>query len=54
MTKHCPDAAFAVHADMKSHTENIQILGTGEANTISNKHKLQTVSSTSAKKLTNH
>jgi len=35
LTRCYPNAAFAVHADMKSHTGNIQTLGRGAANTIS-------------------
>ena len=38
LTRCYPDAAFAVHADMKSHAGNIQALGKGAANTISSKH----------------
>ena len=43
-----PDAAFAVHPDMKSHTGAILTLGKGAANTISSKQKLNTRSSTEA------
>ena len=45
---HYPDAAFAVHQDMKSHTGSIMTLGRGAANTISSKQKLNTRSSTEA------
>jgi len=48
LTRCCPDAAFAVHADMKSHTGNMQTLGRGAANTISSKQKLNTKSSKEA------
>jgi len=48
LKRYYPDAAFAVHADMKSHTRNIQTLGRGAANTISSKQKLNTKSSTEA------
>jgi len=41
LTRYYPDAAFVMHADMKSHTGNIQTLGRGAANTISNKQKAQ-------------
>jgi hypothetical protein len=43
-----PDAAFAVHRDMKSHTGAVLTLGKGAANTISAKQKLNTRSSTEA------
>jgi hypothetical protein len=43
-----PDAAFAVHADMKSHTGGIQTFGRGAATTLSAKQKLNTKSSTEA------
>ena len=48
LARYWPDAAFAVHADMKSHTGNIQSFGRGAANTISQKQKLNTTSSTTA------
>ena len=41
-----PDAAFAVHADMKSHTGAIMTLGKGAVVTISGKQKINTRSST--------
>jgi len=41
-----------VHADVKSHTGNIQSLGRGAANTISSKQKLNTKSSTEAELVT--
>jgi hypothetical protein len=44
--RHFPDAAFAVHQDMKSHTGSILTLGRGAANTFSSKQKLNTKSST--------
>jgi len=47
-TRHFPDAAFALHADMKSHTGNIQTSGKGKASTISSKQKLNTKTSTEA------
>jgi len=47
-TRCYPDAAFDVHAAMKSHAGNIQTLGRGAANTISSKQKLNTKSSTEA------
>jgi len=37
LTRHYPDATFAVHADMKCHTGYIQTLGRGAAITISSK-----------------
>jgi len=37
-----------MHADVKSHTGNIQTFGRGAANTISSKQKLNTKSSTEA------
>ena len=43
-----PDAAFAVHPDMKSHTGAVVISGSGAINTISSKQKLNTRSSTEA------
>lgn len=43
-----PDAAFAVHPDMKSHTGAVMIGGSGAINTISSKQKLNTRSSTEA------
>ncbi len=43
-----PDAAFAVHKDMKSHTGAVLTLGKGAVNTISAKQKLNTRSSTEA------
>jgi hypothetical protein len=43
-----PDAAFAVHADMKSHTGAILTFGKGAVTTISAKQKLNTRSSTEA------
>ena len=43
-----PDAAFAVHADFKSHTGCATTLGRGSFNTISSKQKLNTRSSTEA------
>ena len=43
-----PDAAFAVHQDMKSHTGAVMTLGKGAVNTISAKQKLNTRSSTEA------
>ena len=43
-----PDAAFAVHADMKSHTGGVFTLGKGSLKTISAKQKLNTRSSTEA------
>ena len=46
--KWCPDAAFAVHQDMKSHTGAVITLGKGAVNTISAKQKLNTRSSTEA------
>ena len=33
LTRCHQDAAFAMHADMKSHTGNVQTLGRGEAHT---------------------
>lgn len=42
------DAAFAVHADFKSHTGAVLTLGKGAVNTISTKQKLNTRSSTEA------
>jgi hypothetical protein len=45
---HYPDASFAVHSDMKSHTGSIMTLGLGSANTISGKQTLNTKSSTEA------
>ena len=42
------DAAFAVHADFKSHTGGASTLGKGSITTISNKQKLNTKSSTEA------
>ena len=43
-----PDAAFAVHPDMKSHTGGSLTMGKGSVNTISCKQKLNTRSSTEA------
>jgi hypothetical protein len=43
-----PDAAFAVHNNMRSHTGAVLTLGRGAANTISMKQKLNTRSSTEA------
>ena len=43
-----PDAAFAVHPDMKSHTGAILSVGKGAVNTVSAKQKLNTKSSTEA------
>ena len=43
-----PDAAFAVHPDMKSHTGGVFTAGKGAINTISAKQKLNTRSSTEA------
>ena len=43
-----PDAAFAVHPDMKSHTGICMTMGKGAVNTISAKQKLNTRSSTEA------
>jgi hypothetical protein len=48
MCKWYPDAAFAVHNDMKSHTGAVLTLGKGAVNTISAKQKLNTRSSTEA------
>jgi hypothetical protein len=48
LCKWYPDAAFAVHNDMKSHTGAILTLGKGAVNTISAKQKLNTRSSTEA------
>jgi len=48
LTGHCLDQAVVAHADMRSHTGNIQTLGRGAANTISNKQKFNTKSSTEA------
>ena len=42
------DAAFAVHKDMKSHTGGIMTLGKGAVQTVSQKQKLNTKSSTEA------
>jgi len=47
-TRHFPDATFAMDADMKSHTENIQTSGTGAASTIFSKQKLNAKTSTEA------
>jgi len=41
LTRCYPGAALAVHADMKSPTTNIQTLGRGAANTISQQTKAQ-------------
>jgi hypothetical protein len=46
-----PDAAFAVHLDLKSHTGAVLTLGKGAVNTISAKQKLNTRSSTEAELL---
>lgn len=43
-----PDAAFAVHQDMRSHTGAVLTLGKGAVNTLSAKQKLNTRSSTEA------
>ena len=43
-----PDAAFAVHPDFKSHTGGVLTLGKGAVNTILQKQKLNTTSSTEA------
>jgi hypothetical protein len=43
-----PDAAFAVHQDLKSHTGAVLTLGKGAVDTISAKQKLNTRSSTEA------
>ncbi len=43
-----PDAAFAVHPDFKSHTGGVLTLGKGAVNTLSQKQKLNTTSSTEA------
>ena len=48
LCKWYPDAAFAVHADCKSHTGAVLTLGKGAVNTISAKQKLNTRSSTEA------
>ncbi len=48
MPKWYPDAAFAVHADFKSHTGGVMTLGKGSVTTISQKQKLVTKSSTEA------
>ena len=48
LCKWYPDAAFAVHADFKSHTGAVLTLGKGAVNTISAKQKLNTRSSTEA------
>ena len=48
MCKWYPDAAFAVHPDMKSHTGGVFTAGKGAINTISAKQKLNTRSSTEA------
>jgi len=48
MCKWYPDAAFAVHADFKSHTGAVLTLGKGAVNTMSSKQKLNTRSSTEA------
>jgi hypothetical protein len=48
LCKWYPDAAFAVHADFKSHTGAVLSLGKGAVNTISAKQKLNTRSSTEA------
>ena len=42
------DASFAVHKDMKSHTGGIMKMGNGAIQTISQKQKLNTKSSTEA------
>ena len=42
------DAAFAVHKDMKSHTGGVMTLGKGAVQSISQKQKLNTKSSTEA------
>ena len=46
--KWCPDAAFAVHMDMKSHTGACVSVGEGAPCTVSAKQKLNTRSSTEA------
>ena len=43
-----PDAAFAVHQDMKSHTGAVMTMGKGAMQVISAKQKLNTRSSTEA------
>jgi ABC-type transport system involved in Fe-S cluster assembly fused permease/ATPase subunit len=43
-----PDAAFAVHQDMKSHTGAVLTMGKGAMQTISSKQKLNTRSTTEA------
>jgi hypothetical protein len=48
MCKWYSDAAFAVHADFKSHTGAVLTLGKGAVNTMSSKQKLNTRSSTEA------
>ena len=48
IVKWFPDAAFAVHADYKSHTGIVGTLGKGAFQTISSKQKLNTRSSTEA------
>ena len=48
------DAAFAVHADMKSHTGGTHTLGKGSLQTISSKQKLNTTSSTEAELVAAH
>jgi hypothetical protein len=48
LCKWYPDAAFAVHRDMKSHTGAVFSLGKGAVTTISAKQKLNTRSSTEA------
>ena len=49
LTKFYPDVAFAVHAETKNHSSNVQTLGRGAARTISNMQKLNTKSSTDVK-----
>jgi hypothetical protein len=48
LCKWYPDAAFAVHPNMRSHTGAVMTLGKGAVNTISSKQKLNTKSSTEA------
>lgn len=48
LCKWYPDAAFAVHRDMKSHTGAVLTIGKGAVNTVSAKQKLNTRSSTEA------
>jgi len=47
LTRCFPDATFAVHADMKRHTGNIQTLGRGASNTIFSKQNPNTNSKSS-------